>query len=500
MIRRHLILLFCATACHLTPGIAGTAVVPSDTLHRGNGGEPDSLNIHLAQGLNSHNILFDLYEGLMTFDERGQTTPGVAGGYQVNDDHTEWTFTLRPNARWSDGRAVTAADFIRGWQTAVAPATAAPYRHLFDNMTVAGQLSVTSDHPHHLHLSLQQPDAALLQKLVLPVFYPQPEKASSPPLSNGAYHLVQHAINERIILHKNPHFHAHESVHLRSVHYWVTENQHSELLRFRAGELDITESIPDSQIEWIRTHLSTQLRVAPYYGTFFLGLNIQHPKLNDLTLRKALSHAIDRRILVEKVLKTGQLPASQIIPPRADQSPSVADPLFDPQRAQQLLAASNFNPASDRLELLYNNSDNQKKVALAVAAMWRQNLGVRTQLRNQEWKTFIITRQSDHKQVFRSGWIADYDDPLNFLDLFHSQSHFNFYGFNDLAYDHIIEQLRRHEGGGEELIHEAERLIAQKVPVIPLYHYVSRHLVQSHISGFHDNKMDRHLSRYLNKE
>ncbi|WP_223788120.1 peptide ABC transporter substrate-binding protein [Marinicella meishanensis] len=500
--KKGMLILLYATLMAVVTTLALAAETTGGVLHRGNGGEPDSLNIHLAQGLNSHNILFDLYEGLLTFDAQGQTVPGVAISHRVNAAHTQWDFTLRNDARWSDGSSVTAADFIRAWQRAIDPSTAAPYRHLFDNLMDGGQLQVVSDHPQHLSITLQQADAGLLQKLVLPVFYPLPATTTTDlPISNGAFYLLQRDINERIILHKNPHFHAANSVRLDAVHYWVTENQHSELLRFRAGELDLTEAIPDSQIDWIRNHLPNALHIAPYYGTFFLGLNTTHPKLNDLALRQALRLSIDRQILVEKVLKSGQLPAVKIIPPEPNTAAAAAthDPLFDLNQARQWLQDSAFNPATDRLEILYNNSENQQKVALAVAAMWRQNLGIRSQLRNQEWKTFIITRKGPNKQVFRSGWIADYDDPLNFLDLFHSQSHFNFYGFNEPAYDRLIERLRQQAGPSAPLRQQAEHLLATQVPVIPLYHYVSRHLVQPHILGYQDNKMDRHLSRYLSK-
>ena len=138
-------------------------------------------------------------------------------------------------------------------------------------------------------------------------------------------------------------------------------------------------------------------------------------------------------------------------------------------------------------------------VALAVAAMWRQNLGIKTKLKNQEWKVFVNSRRGDNKQVFRSGWIADYHDPLNYLELFHSQSHFNFYAFNQPDYDQLVEQLRVSHSADDQarLIQQAEEILAKQIPVIPLYHYVSRHLVNTHIKGFDDNPMDRHLSRYL---
>lgn len=469
------------------------------TINRGNGAEPDSLDIHQAQGLNSQNILLDMYEGLMTFDAHGKPVYGAAISHQVNDDFTEWSFQLNPKARWSDDTEVTANDFILAWQSAVLPSTAAPYRQLLDNLMRADVLQVSSQNKHQLSITLNQANAGFLSQLVLPIFYPKPQHTDGINVSNGAYYLQQWDIQERITLLKNPYFHAANQVRAAQINYWVTENQNSELLRFRAGELDITETIPDSQIKWLREHMTTELRVAPYYGTFFLGLNLNHKHLSNRYLRQALSAAINRKILVDKVLKSGQLPANQIIPTeQADNAHSG----YDLVAAKHGLQMSPFNTRTDTLEILYNSSNNQKMVALAVAAMWRQNLGIKTQLKNQEWKVFVNSRRGDNKQVFRSGWIADYHDPLNFLELFHSQSHFNFYAFEHSGYDQVIEQLRANHQTIEQaaLIQQAEHILAEQLPVIPLYHYVSRHLVKADIQGFYDNLMDRHLSRYLSRD
>jgi len=465
-------------------------------IHRGNGAEPDSLDIHQAQGLNSHNILFDLYEGLMTLDAAGNLVPGVAATYHYDAEQNSWHFQLRQAAKWSDGTAVVAADFIRAWQRANQPETAAPYRHLFGNISRDGELQVSSPNPYELVVQLNQPDASFLYQLTLPVFFPLPAETTSQPagVSNGAYQLQQWQIQEHITVVKNPHFHAAEQVKTERITFWVTENQHSELLRFRAGQLDITETIPDSQINWLRDNMSDALRIHPYYGTFFLGLNLNDQWLANRQLRQALSLAIDRQILTDKVLKSGQLPATQIIPP---DSSAVSKAGFDLQAAKKHLLQSGFKKATHTLEILYNNSDNQKKVALAVAAMWRQNLGIKTRLKSVEWKVFVNARKGPNKQVFRSGWIADFRDPINFLNLFHSQSHFNFYGYQSDNYDALLQQLRQPKPNRTALLTQAESILQHDLPVIPLYHYVSRHLVQPHIQGYIDNDMDRHLSRYL---
>ena len=467
------------------------------TINRGNGAEPDSLNIHLAQGLNSQNILMDMYEGLMTFDAHGEIVKGSILSYQVSANQLEWQFNLNPAAKWSDGEPLTANDFITAWQQAMDPNVAAPYGHLFNNLTHQGKLNATAINSQLLQITLNQPDASLLKKLVLPVFYPLPSHSKTAHVSNGPFHLVSWNLQENITLKKNNHYHSVDQVKIDEVIYWVTENQNSELLRFRAKELDITETIPDHKIDWLKSNLMDELKIAPYYGTFFLGLNLSDPHLRNPQLRMALSLAIDRDILVEKVLKSGQEPAYGIIPALGIKN----EQSLDLKSAKKLLAESQFNTNSERIEILYNNSDNQKKVALAVSAMWRQNLGIKTQLRNQEWKVFVVTRKGSQKQVFRSGWIADYFDPLNFLELFHSQSQFNFYGFANPEYDHLLGQLNSSSDKQHitQLINHAENILQRELPVIPLYHYVSRHLVSQEIDGYFDNLMDKHLSRYLSK-
>ncbi|HHL32265.1 MAG TPA: peptide ABC transporter substrate-binding protein, partial [Oceanospirillales bacterium] len=381
-------------------------------LNRGNGSEPDSLNIHLAEGLNSHNILRDLYEGLMTTDSHGKPIYGAASSYQLKNN--TWTFYLRKNAYWSDGSPVVANDFVRAWQQAVNPKTASPYAFLFNNIIHAKKimqmklapdnLAVKALDDYTLQVILWQQDSAFLEKLSLPIFYPMAKSSTKKHhiISNGAYQLSSWNVQEKISLKKNSHYYAQDQVYYDIVNYWVTENQSSELKRFRAHELDITESIPDSQISWIRQNLPQQLHITPYLGSFFLGLNVKDKYLNNHQLRQALSLAINREILTEKVLKTGQKPAWHIIPRELLGGVSKA-PESQTEReilAKKMLQQSGINTSDLRIEILYNNSDNQRKVAIAIAAMWRQTLGIRARLMNQEWKVFVQSRKSVKRQAF----------------------------------------------------------------------------------------------------
>lgn len=491
-------------------------ILAENVLNRGNGSEPDSLNIHLAEGLNSHNILRDLYEGLMTLDKNGKPIYGMAISHTV--EQNTWTFTLRKNAKWSDGSLVNAHDFVRSWQRAVNPKTAAPYAFLLNNITHAKNIIRMKSTPemlgikaidnYTLQINLEQPDSTFLEKLTLPIFFPLSKTNTGNHLiiTNGAYVLTQWMVQEKIVLERNKHHYEKNTVYFDKVNYWVTEDQSSELKRFRAGELDITESIPDSQINWIRQNLHQELHISPYLGSFFLGLNISDKHLSNIELRRALSLAINREILTEKILKTGQKPAYHIIPRSliSRELDASSNNLTNQNKIQALksLKDSGININELTIEILYNNSENQRKVAIAIAAMWRQTLGIKAKLLNQEWKVFVQSRKSKKRQAFRSGWIADYADALSFLELFTTTSPFNFYHYKNQHFDGLIEQIKttNESNHKNQLIEDAENLLLHDMPVIPLYYYVSRHLVKNHILGYTDNVADRHLSRYLFKK
>lgn len=482
------------------------------TLTRGNGSEPDSLNIHLAEGLNSHNVLRDLYEGLMTLDQEGKPVYGAAISHTVKGNI--WTFKLRKNAKWSDGNLVIADDFVRAWRKAIDPKTAAPYAFLLNNILHATKIMHLKLKPENLvikaiddytlEVRLWQKDSAFLEKLSLPIFYPLPksEPKDHKIISNGAYHIINWTVQEKITLEINPHYYDKENIYFDRVIYWATENQSSELKRFRAGELDITESIPDSQISWIKENLKSQLHISPYLGSFFLGLNVSDKHLKNPHLRQALSLAINRNILTEKVLKTGQQPALHIVPRNLLDKTAEIIQISDLERtkkAKESLQKSGVNVQELSIEILYNNSENQRKVAIAIAAMWRQTLGIRAKLLNQEWKVFVQSRKSNKRQAFRSGWIADYADALSFLELFTSKSRFNFYHYKNLKYDEQVMSISKEPDHNirNHMIEQAENILLNDIPVIPLYYYVSRHLVNNEILGYSDNVADRHLSKYL---
>lgn len=494
--------------------------LPASEVRRGLGPEPDSLHIHQAQGLAAVNLLRDIREGLVSFDENGELIPGQAVSWETSEGGRKYRFILRENVYWSNGDPVTADDFVRAWHRAFTPGTAAATAGLLKdvrnaNRILKGQagvesLGIEAIEPGQVEISLNEPAPWILEILAHPVSFPLHSSAMDDPLNapvNGPYLLREWIPRASIKLDRNPAYHSAHEVGVEAVEYFPIEEPSAELSRYRAGELDITETIPAGRFEWLRENLPADLHVYPYLGSFWLGLNFRHPALgHSRELRQALSLAINREILAKTVLGAGEMPGWSVVPPGISgyqPATMAASELSQEEREAQAVRLFEQSGFGERrpllLELRYNTSGVHRRVAVAVSAMWKQVLGVNTELVNEEWKVFVNNRRMGVvTEVFRGGWIADYADPSSFLDLFISGASMNntFYGNSD--FDLLIKSAERSSGNSRmELLRQAEAQLMKDMPVIPLYYYVSRHLVRPGITGFADNIRDVHLSRYL---
>lgn len=488
------------------------AAASGTTLHRGVGPEPDSLDIHTAQSLSALNVLRDLHEGLLSFDADAGLIPGLAATWSVSDDGRVWTFELDSGARWSDGEPITADDFVAGWQRALNPDTASPTAALLDvvdnarelrnGQAAAGELGIVALSPERLEVRLQQPLPWFDELLTHPLTYPWPGETER---YSGAFVLAEQRPGAHLKLVANPHYRAAASVALESVVWHVIEQPAIELSRYRAGQLHITESIPPGQADWLGEQFDEELRIAPYLGSFFLAFNLSRPPFeNAPKLRQALSLAIDRGILVERVLGSGEIPAWGLVPPgmpgwvNGHPAPLAQGEAVD--TARRLYREAGFSeqrPLS--VELRFNTSLTHRRLTAAIAAMWKLHLGVQTRLVNEEWKVFVANRRHGRiTEVVRGGWIADWRDAANFLQLFESRSPGNYSFFADAGFDQLMTRAAGLRGAKRiEALRAAETRLLEQQVIIPLYYYVSRHLVSPEVSGFKDNSMDIHLSRWL---
>lgn len=486
----------------------------TDPLHRGVGPEPDALDIHLAQSISAFNVLRDLNEGLLTFDAKGQLIAGVAKHWTVDITGRLWTFELDPNAKWSDGTAIEASDFVAGWQRAIDPMTGSPTAGMLEPINNAtairmGQarldaLGVEAIDSQTLLVTLNEPTPWFEELLTHPAMAPW---SGEVPRYSGAYRLVQRLPGAHMRLEKNDHYRQADKVAIETVYWHVIEEPNVELSRFRADQLHITETIPPGRVEWLREEVGDALRISPYLGTFFLAYNVARAPFEDQPeLRKALSLVIDRALLTRQVLGAGEEPAYALVPPSLPGwqagRPAWADDSMAQriEKAKTLYEAAGYNEDKPLVvELRFNTSLNHRRMAAAVGAMWKEHLGVQARLVNEEWKVFVANRRQGRiTQVVRGGWIGDWQDPANFLQLFVSDSPLNYTFWSDPSFD-VLMARSASQAGQERMatLKNAETHLLDQHVIIPLHYYVSRHLVKPEVIGFEDNLMDVHLTRWL---
>ncbi|QSX78977.1 peptide ABC transporter substrate-binding protein [Agrilutibacter solisilvae] len=516
------LLWLCSSAALAQPALPGDL-----PLERGNGPEPATLDAHRCQEVACGNVLRDLYEGLVTEDAHGRLVPGMAQAWSVSADGRVWTFRLRPGLRWSNGTPLDAPQIVASFRRAFAPATAAPFGELFEALHNARAVQAGQVPP--AQLGVAAPDtrtvvftfdrsapvpALLTLPIAFPVYLPGVARFGAQHtrpghlVGNGAYRLAAWTPQANLVVARNPHFHAASTVAIARVRFHVTEDASAELQRFAAGDLHMTEVVPPQPLTSLRARFGDQLRIAPYLGAFWLGLNLTTPPLRDAPgLRRALALAVDRDKLTAHVTGLGEQPAHGIVPPGIAGYVPARTPwsaLDTPARealARRLYRQAGYSRRHPLvIELRYNTSTPHRRMALAVAAMWRQVLGVQVRLRNEEWKVFVGNRkQRVITQVFRGGWIGDVPDARNFLAAFGSDGPLNWTGYDDAGFR---ERLARADAATspaarDAWLRAAEQRLLNADAVVPLYFYTSKHLVAPQVQGWHPNALDRHASRWL---
>jgi oligopeptide transport system substrate-binding protein len=506
---------------------AGAAARGSAVLLRGLGAEPDSLDPQKARADEAQRVLRDMCEGLTTLDRSGGVAPGIAASWQVSADGRTYTFHLRHDARWSNGQPVVGADFVGGLRRLVAPETASQYAEVVDVIVntsdiVAGRkppesLGVAAPDPYTVVVSLSNPAPYLPALLshpstcpVEPVALVNDKDAYSRPgnlPSDGPFVLSQWVHGSYIYLTRNRYYWNDAATRLDAVKYLITTDENAELTLYRADQLDVTDVIPRAQYGWIRSHLADQLHIAPELGVYFYGFNLQRAPFNgDPRLRRALAMSIDREKLAQLVLRSGELPAYGWIPPGVagytPQSPDYRS-LSMAQRiaaARQLYAEAGYSTARPlRFELRYNTEEIHTELAIAIASMWQQALGAQVTLRAEEFRSLMQDIDRGDVQMFRSSWIGDYNDAYTFAQYFKSDFGVNLTHYDNAAYDDLLRRAaaevdpERRRG----FLEQAEQVMLRDQPVIPIYFYVSKHLVKPRVTGWYSDIMNVTYSKDL---
>ena len=498
-----------------------------DILRRSNSGEPGTLDPHQGSSTAELIIINDLFTGLLTRDAHGRVVPGAATDYTVSADGLTWTFTLRNDLKWSDGTPMSSADFLYSFRRSVDPATASPTASLLYPIRNAravnsgemtpDALGVFAPEARMLTIELERPIPYFDRLLLVPAALPVPEHAiskfgrswSRPPnaVSNGAFVLTQWTPRVHVQVERNMHFYERQSVRLRGVRYFPTEDLSTQLKRFRAGELDLGLNFPPSQAAWVRDNLGGSVRIFPIYGTYYFPINLTLEKFADVRTRRAMNIAIDREAIAFRLLGSGEQPAYSMVPPGFEFYPPIEPPgdsvlpLEERQEiARKLLMDAGFSQSNPlEVEIRYNMTEEHQAVAVAMAGMWK-SVGIEATVLSTESRTHFRDLALGEFEVGRSAAFASYADPSAFLVLFSSGNRRDNYSrYSNAVFDRLFDESNNifDPSLRAASLREAEALALSEFPVIPVYHYVSKRLVSPRVKGWQDNPAGTHLSRYL---
>jgi oligopeptide transport system substrate-binding protein len=494
---------------------AGTQLSELQRIVINNGSEVATLDPQKAEGVPESNVMRNLLEGLVETENNGQLVPGVAKQWQSEEGRI-WTFTLREDARWSNGQPVTAQDFVYSWQRLADPKTASPYASYLQAAHVANvdailsgkaapaELGVKALDDRHLQVTLSEPVpyfvAMLAHSAMKPVYRPAidqwGEQWTQPQhyVGNGAFTLSDWVVNEKIVVKRNPQYWDNAHTVIEEGVFLPLSSENSDINRYRSGGTDMTNSVvPPELFKKLQQDLGDEVKISPLLCTFYYEINNKKAPFDDVRVRAALKLTLDRDIIAQKIMGQGQIPAYELTPPFTH-GITLSPPAWAQQTqsernasAKQLLADAGFNQQNPlRFTLLYNTSEQNKRQAIAAASMWQKNLGAVVTLQNQEWKTLLETRHQAQYDVVRATWCADYNEPSTFLNMLLSGSSNNTAFYQSSAFDQLMQQTltTSDEAKRAALYQQAEAQLDKDSPIVPVYYRVSVRLVKPWVGGF----------------
>jgi oligopeptide transport system substrate-binding protein len=507
------------------PMQVGTELAADQTLARTIDQSPSTLDPALATDADSTRVLTDLFEGLTANAPDGSIVPGGATSWQVSADGRNWSFHLRHGARWSNGEALTAADYLYAWRHQVDPRTGAENaqellpianaEEIVNGRAAPETLGVDAPDPYTIHIALTHPTPYLLDLLADAFMAPLPRATlerygddwTRPEhmVCNGPFFLKSEVIGNRVELAKNPYYWDADSVRLKRVFYFPIDRA-TQPARFMSGDVAYTDFFTPLQYRWLQSQLGTQVQVGSYLGTWMLAFNMREPPFaGNRNLRLALSMALDREILAAKVMQGLFPPAYLITPPMPGYHvPMPAWASWSPERrhaeARRLYAAAGYSPAHPlRVELAYSTDPSLRDLYDAMAAMWRTTLGAEIEPYNEEFRVLLQDLFLHKAKLFQNNWIAEYPDPYSFLQLYKRDYAMNFGAYSEAHFEALVAAAAQEPDSAKryQVLAQAEMLLNDDVPAIALLYYATPHLVKPYLKGVPRNALDIDGSRYM---
>ena len=479
-----------------------------------NGSEPRYLDPGLNTALDAANIIINVFEGLTRVDAKGRTVPGMAEKWTVSKDGLTYTFYIRKNAKWSDGKPVTAYDFEYAWKRALDPNTGSEYAYqlfyikngqkFYEGKAKASDVGVKALNRTTLQVTLEAPTPYFIDLTNFPTYFPvrkdivqkYGDKWATDPktyIGNGPFKMTKWVHNSYIELEKNNNYWDAKSITLQKMILKLSNDNNANLMAFTAGQVDGAEGIPTEEIP--RLKREGKIKIAPLIGTYYYLVNCKKPPFTDKRVREALSLAIDRTRIVN-LLKAEQKPATGFVPygikgiskDFREESGNFLPVTADLAKAKKLLAEAGYpnGKGMPEIEIIYNTDEGHKKVAEAIQNMWKQ-LGINVKLSNMEWKVLLERRQKKDYMVARDGWVGDYNDPMTFLDLFTSYSGNNNTNWSNKQYDSLIEKAKKEVDTKKRMQYmiQAEKILMQDYAIIPIYFYTKVYLLKDYVKNYY---------------
>ncbi|MGM1046540.1 MAG: peptide ABC transporter substrate-binding protein [Bacillota bacterium] len=484
--------------------------------------EPPTLDPGQSQDNASNTVINAVFEGLARKGTDGEPVPAVAESWEISEDGLKYVFTLRKDAKWSNGDAVTAKDFEFAWKRVLDPkfTPAPPYvyqlyyiknaeAYNLGDIKDANEVGIKATDDHTLEVTLENPTPYFLNLMSFQTYYPihssakDNDKWATKPetlIGNGPFKMSKITKGQKIELVKNDQYWDNKSVKLEKVEMSIVNSSATELSSYRNNELDYagqpTGSIPTDQLNAVKKELPEELNIKGISSTYFYVFNTTAKPFDNVNIRKAFSMALDRKAITEKITMAGEIPAFGFVPPgikgvKEEYRTEVPDTYFEENldEAKKLLAQGMQEEGYTTLPevtLIHNSDDRHKKIALAVSDMWKKNLGVEVKVQNQEWGVFLKNRQNLDYQIARSGWGADYNDPMTYIDMWTSKSGNNDSGFKNEEYDKLVNEAYSSSDNAKrmEMMADAEKILVQDNQVVlPLFYYSNVSLVKPWVKG-----------------
>ena len=492
-------------------------------LYLNSGAEPQDLDPHTVTGIPEVRYINALYEGLTV--KNGKTLeaePAAAESWTISADGRVYQFKIRDNAVWSNGDPVRAQDFVFSWMRQLSPQLGSEYANSLYSIKNAeaynlqkiddfGQVGVKALDDKTLQVTLHSPTPYFLQLLdhhsTYPVHPATIEKFDAMHrrgtqwtrvdniVTNGAFLLKEWKTNKYILVERNPNYWGKDRILLNAIHFYPVDSLAVEERMFRAGQLHVTYEVLNEKIPVYQKNNPEVLHLAPYMGTYYYELNVTRPPLDNQLVRQALAMSIYREQLVPAVVKAGEKPSLNFVPPDVAGYANVPSPLgYNPQKAKELLAKAGYpnGEGFPKLTILYNSSETHRLMAAAVQSMWKQNLNIDVELTNQEWKVYINSRNDADYDIARAAWIGDYADPNTFADMMLTHNGNNRSRWSNADYDRLIAEANAIDDQQQRYakIQQAQTILLDEAPIIPIYTYSSKHLVQTSVRNWPTNVLN----------